>query len=236
MFIRENDNKEICAMKINVEIVDSVEDIIEGGIDPTCLVDIDDGKGHVIKGIQIQPEFARSGEVTDLNSSECIDDLTLNFDGEKYVSFDTDKEFSSEIVPFFYAINEDGNAEIKDELEEQLIDAINKAVFQYYNEGDEEPSSDDFAYEISCARGKSFLQKYHYVVAYNINGELAKNSIGWEFATFDTKKCAIEFKDIILEKHRNNPYCFAKCYSSDDYEEIGRYLEYNSIAKNHIFC
>ena len=223
-------------MKIKVEIIDDIEDIIENGVSPTCLVDINDEKGHVIQEIQIQPIFERSGEVTALYSNGCIDDLTLKYDGEKYISCDLEKEFSSDIVPIFYDIDENDNAEIKEDLKEQLIDAINKALFQYYNADDDEPISDDYAHEISCARGKAFLRKYHYVVAYHLHGQLAKNSKGWDFKTFANKEDAIEFKDDFLANNMFNPNCFAELYGPDDYEEIGDFLEYNSIVKIHNFC
>lgn len=223
-------------MKIEVEVIESIEEIIAGGVDPTLLVDIDDENGHVIQGIQIQPEFARCGEVTDLHSSGCRDDLTLKFDGEKYVSCELDKEFSSDIVPIFYYIDEDGNAEIKHELEEQLVNAINKAILECFVGGDEESTSANSSYEISCARGKAFLRKYPYVVAYHLHGQLAKSSKGWDFETFDNKEDSIEFRDDFLVKNMTNPNCFAKIYGLDDYEEIGDFLEYNSIVKIQNFC
>ena len=223
-------------MKIEVEVIESIEEIIDGGIDPTLLVDIDDEKGHVIKEIQIQPFYGKNGEVTDLYSSGCVDDLTLKFDGEKFISCDLDKNFSSDIVPFFYDIDEDGNAKIKDELEEQLVNAINNTILQYFNDGNEESASVNPASQISSARGKAFLRKYHYVVAYHLHGQLlAKSSKGWDFETFGNKEEAIEFRDGFRARNMANPNCFAELYGPDEYEEIGDFLEYHSIVKIHNF-
>ena len=196
--------------------------------------EIDDENGHVLKNLILQPAYGNNNEVIDIADSYSQDDLHLTQNEDTFYSEDTQNTFDAKIVPYFYDIDEDGDAHIKEEVVELLIIELNNALCDFLKDDDNDNNNNNAStYDISISRAKKVLEKCKYVVAYNRFGRVSHNSIGWSFRIFKDKESADAFADDFCDSRNINHY--ARVFKSNDFDDIedfSYFLSKDSYAKD----
>ncbi len=127
-------------MKVNVCIgeFDEVYDLIYAEDILFWEAALDDENGHILKNLILQPKYGSNNDIINIECSRCRDDLHLIQKEDIFYSEDTQNTFDAKMVPYFYDIDENGYASIKDEVVELLIKEMNNVLYDFFNEDDNE--------------------------------------------------------------------------------------------------
>lgn len=179
---------------------------------------LEDDEGHFMDGIILQPEYGKGNDVIDIAGYNVMDDLHLTFENGVYYSEDTGNTFDAAMVPYFYDIDEDGDAHLKEEVIDLLITKLDNALYDFFQDNNDDDNSNASSYDINLARAKKLLKNCKYIVACNAYGLVSHESFGWAFRIFDDKKSANDFADEFRGQININRY--ARVYEADDIDDI----------------